>query len=142
MKKLIFLLSIFTIVLFSNNLYAQIQLPTSVKDADKTMNQDIPDGDFSSAILKALNPGKSFTSPDKLLKLLGNNKDYVANILDVADGSDLDDEKMAKVDALKSERKDFIEQLLGEGKAADYYKLVKDQIEPLTKKFKLAKLFL
>ncbi|WP_340112752.1 hypothetical protein [Maribellus mangrovi] len=142
MKKCISLLSFLMIVLISNNLYSQTMVPTGLREIDRPLIDNVSDNEFSKDILKALDPGKSFTSPDKLMKLLGNNKDFVGNILEAVNGSGTEEDKMAKVDALKSQRKDFIEQLLGEGKAADYYKLVKDQIEPLTKKFKLAKLFL
>ena len=142
MKKCVFLLSFVIAVFISTGISAQIQVPASVKKVDTSVLDDVSNSDFSKDILKALDPGKSFTSPDKLMKLLGNNKDYVSKILGVVNGAGTEDEKTAKVDALKSERKDFIENLLGEGKAADYYKLIKNNIEPLTKKYKLAKLFL
>ncbi|WP_167619224.1 hypothetical protein [Maribellus sediminis] len=142
MKKCIFLLSFVFVLFISNSVSAQIQVPTKAIETDKSLLDDFTDSDFSKDILKALDPGKSFTSPDKLLKLLGNNKDYVSNILGVVNGSGTEDEKTTKINALQSERKDFIENLLGEGKAADYYKLIKNNIEPLTKKYKLAKLFL
>ena len=142
MRKITVLFSTLLILLISTSLSAQIQVPTSVKNVDKSLIENVADNDFSKEILKALDPGKSFTSPDKLSKLLGNNKDFVGNVLGVMNGAGTEDEKMAKVDALKSDRKDFIEKLLGEGKAANYYKLVKTQVGPLTDKFKLAKLFL
>ncbi|WP_167606946.1 hypothetical protein [Maribellus sediminis] len=142
MKKCIFLFSFVFTLFISNRVSAQIQVPASVKKVDTSVIDDVTNSDFSKDILKALDPGKSFTSPDKLLKLLGNNKDYVSNILGVVNGSGTEDEKTTKINALQSERKDFIENLLGEGKAADYYKLIKNNIEPLTKKYKLANLFL
>lgn len=141
MKKLNALLSLVFLFLIAANVHAQINIPKNIKDVDATQ-MEMPDGDFAKSMLKALDPGKSFTSPDKYAKLLTGNKDLVSNVLDVMNGSGSEDEKMAKVEDLKGDHKDFVEQLLGEGKAAEYYNLVKEKIKPLTNKFKLAKLFL
>lgn len=141
MKSMTYLLGFLFIFLISYQTQAQINIPKDIKVPGVSADQ-LPDADLTKDLLSALDPGTSFTSPDKYAKLLGSNKDLVSSVLGVMNGSGSDDEKLAKVDALKSDQKDFVEQLLGEGKAADYYKKVKDKIEPLTAKYKLAKLFL
>jgi len=141
MKKFISLFTLVFAMFLASQVNAQINIPKNVDKIDAGQ-MELPDNDFTSSILKALDPGKSFTSPDKYAKLLSGNKDLVGDVMNVVNGSGSEDEKMAKVDALKGDHKDFVEQLLGEGKATDYYRLIKNNIEPLTKKFKLAKLFL
>lgn len=141
MKRMTYLLGFLFIFLISYQTQAQINIPKDIKVPGVSADQS-SDTDLTKDLLSALDPGTSFTSPDKYAKLLGSNKDLVSNVLGVMNGSGSDDEKLAKVDALKSDQKDFVEKLLGEGKATDYYKKVKDKIEPLTAKYKLAKLFL
>jgi|GEM_PF-2933951 len=141
MKKIHMLLAFMLIAFLTTNTQAQVNIPKSLNDVDAS-KIEVPDSDFSKSILKALDPGKSFTSLDKYTKLLAGNKELVGDVLGVMNGSGSEDDKLAKVDELKGEHKDFVEQLLGEGKASEYYRLVKKNIEPLTQKFKLAKLFL
>jgi hypothetical protein len=141
MKKINLLLALLFAAFMAINTHAQVTVPKSLNDVDVS-KVEVPDSDFTKSILKALDPGKSFTSPDKYMKLLTENKDMVSDVLGVMNGAGSEADKLAKVDQLKGEHKDFVEQLLGEGKAAEYYRLVKKNIEPLTQKFKLAKLFL
>ena len=141
MKRMIYLPGLLFILLVAFQTQAQISIPKNVNVPDISADQS-PDAALTKDLLSAFDPGTSFTSPDKYAKLLGSNKDLISNVLGVMNGNGSDDEKMAKVDALKSDHKDFVENLLGEGKAADYYKKVKDKIKPLTTKYKLAKLFM
>jgi hypothetical protein len=141
MKKLTFLLSFLFLGFIAVNTQAQIKLPKSV-DVNK-MNQSLPDGDFTKDILKALSPDKSLgLSPDKLLKLTDNNKSFVDKALGVLNGSGSEEEKNNKLGVLQNDRKDFIEKLLGESKASEYYGLVKKQVQPLVTKYAMAKFFM
>lgn len=125
-------------VLSSN---AQLKIPSS-KDIKK-VEEAASNKDFSKDILKALDPGSGLDiSPDKLLQLQKGNKSFVGDIMGILNGSGSEDEKMSLINKKQDERKDFIENLLGEGKAAKYYGLVKKQVEPLLNKYKLAKLFM
>lgn len=142
MKRLTFLLSFLLLGFIAINTQAQIKMPKSV-DVSNIDPSNVPDTDFSKDLLKALSPHKSLgLSPDKVLKLTNNNKSFVDKALGVLNGSGSDSEKQNKLGILQNNRKDFIENLLGEGKAAQYYKLAKTQIEPLAKKYAMAKLFL
>lgn len=141
MKKIAFLFAFLFVSLVSFQTQAQISIPKDIKVPDVSTDQSA-DAGLTKDLLSAFDPGSSFTSPDKYAKLLGSNKDLVSNVLGVMNGDGSDNDKLAKVDILKSNHKDFVEQLLGEGKAAEYYQKVKDKIEPLTTKYKLAKLFL
>lgn len=141
MKKVNFLLVLMFGLFVVTNLNAQINIPKSLGDVDAS-KIEIPDSEATQQILKALDPGKGFTSPDKYAKLLSGNKDLLSSVTDVMGGSGSEEDKLAKVDQLKGEHKDFVEELLGEGKATEYYRLIKKNIEPLSQKLKLAKLFL
>jgi len=98
--------------------------------------------EFTSTILKALDPGKSFTSSDNYNELTSSNKKFVGDVLGIMNGSGSEDEKMSKVEKLKGEHKSKTEKLLGKTKAAEYQKSIEKKIKPLTRKYKLAKLFL
>lgn len=141
MKKMTYLLGFVFVLFLAGHTQAQINIPKNLT-APAAAGTEAPDADLNKELLSALDPGKSFTSPDKYMKLLGKNKDLVGNVLGVMNGSGSEEDKLAKVGALNSEHKDFVEQLLGKGKAADYYKLIKGKLEPLYKKFALAKLFM
>ncbi|MEN8117592.1 MAG: hypothetical protein ABFS16_11475 [Bacteroidota bacterium] len=143
MRRKTILLSIVLMGLFAINLQAQqIKVPKS-SDLTQSEKFQMPDKEFTNDMLKALSPGNNLDiSPDKLLKLEKNNKSYVNDVLGVLSGTGTDDQKKTLIDKKKSEQNDFIDQLLGEGKAAKYYKLVKKQVEPLVKKYALAKFFI
>ena len=141
MKQLTTLMSIAIICLLYLNTEAQIKMPKAAKDLAKDMN--VSSDVLSKELVKAINPGDALgISADKLLKLENNNKSYVNDLLEIFGGSACDTEKTAKAEAAQKERKDFVSSLLGEGKAAQYYKLIKPQVEPLIKKYALAKFLL
>lgn len=142
MKKKVFFTVIVLVGLFAFNASAQVKLPTTTKVPTDKSQINLPSEDASTEILKALNPGKDFTTADKLTKLLGNNKSYVEDITKLMNGGGSENEKMTKINLKKNEREDFIENLLGESKAATYYSRVKEKIEPLVEKYKMAKMFL
>jgi len=142
MKKLVFTFGTVLTILFSGNLYAQIQIPTSIKSVEQTVDENLSDNFFAKKIQEALNPGSSFTASDTLQTLLDSNTDYVNDVLEVSSSDILEDEKTTAIDSLKTNRQEYLESLLGESKAADYYNIVKNKVEPLVEKYKMAKLFL
>ena len=138
-KTLFLTLLIMGVFVITSN--AQLKIPSS-KDIKK-VEEAASNKDFAKDILKALDPGSSLDiSPDKLLQLQKGNKSFVGDVMGILNGSGSEDEKMSLIGKKHDERKDFIENLLGEGKAAKYYSLVKKQVEPLLGKYKLAKLFI
>ena len=146
MKQKFFFLSFLLAGIFAMNVHAQnLKVPTT-PSAVKTVvapDMSIPGPDFSKDLLKALNPGTGLNiSPDKLLKLNKGNSDFVGKIMDVLGGSGSDSEKLNLFNSKKKEHKDFVEQLLGKSKAGDYYKIVKKQLEKLSTKYAIAKLFM
>lgn len=141
MKQKTLLLIFLVMGVFVMNSNAQLKIPSS-KDIKK-VEEAASNKDFAKDILKALDPGSSLDiSPDKLLQLQKGNKNFVGDLMGILNGSGSEDEKMSLIGKKQDERKDFIENLLGEGKAAKYYGLVKKQVEPLLNKYKLAKLFM
>lgn len=141
MKQGVFVFCLVLALFTSGSLFAQIEIPKHIKSVEQSVPEDVGRNVFTKQILQALNPGENFTSAEKLQQLLANNSQFVENVLQVSDSEIPEDEKNTAIDLLKTERSDFIETLLGKGKAAAYYKLAKSNIEPLTEKFKLAKLF-
>jgi hypothetical protein len=143
MKTKVFLLSVLMIGFFAINVQAQkLKVPTTPKVPELPQMQ-IPGEDFSKDLLKALDPGTGLgISPDKLLKLNKGNGDFVNNVMGILGGSGSDSDKLNLLNKKKDERKDFIEQLLGKGKAGEYYKLAKKQLQKLQTKYAIAKLFM
>jgi len=143
MKTKTFLLSILMLGFFAINVQAQkLKIPT-VPKVPEQLQMQIPGKDFSKDLLKALDPGTGLgISPDKLLKLNKGNGNFVNNIMGILGGSGSDSDKLNLINKEKDERKDFIEKLLGKGKAGEYYKLVKKQLQKLQTKYALAKLFM
>lgn len=124
--------------LISLNTQAQIKMPKAASSLSKDVN--LSSDALSSQLVKAIKPSKDLDiSANKLLKLEDNNKSYVNDLLGIFNGSGSDDEKKTLALGKQKERKDFVSKLLGEGKAAKYYKLIKPQVEPLIKKYALAK---
>ncbi len=128
MKKLNLFLSLFVVLLLATSVTAQ--------------TNDEESKEFTSTILKALDPGKSFTSSDNYDELTSSNKKFVGDVLSIMNGSGSEDEKMSKVEKLKGEHKSATEKLLGKTKAAEYQKSIEKKIKPLTRKYKLAKHFI
>jgi hypothetical protein len=141
MKKVPFLLSIVLFFALTTGAWAQVNLSKALKNTNASEIAS-SDNETVQQLLKALDPGKSFTSPDKYVKLLSGNKDMVSKGMDILNGKGTDSEKTSKLNLLKTEHLGFLENLLGKGKAGDYLKLIKPKIEPLAQKFALAKLFM
>lgn len=139
MKNTAILFSLVVFFFLATKVNAQIDLSKTLKTSTE---DSAPESGQIQDLLKALDPGKSFTSPDKYMKLLSGNKDIVGKAMDVMKGSGTDSEKSSKLNILKSEHLDLVEKLLGKGKAAEYFKKIKPKIEPLAQKFALAKMFL
>lgn len=138
MKKITILFSIVLIGLISLNTQAQIKMPKAASSLSKDVN--LPTDALSSELVKALKPSKGLDiSADKLLKLEDNNKSYVNDLMGIFGGSGSDDEKETLALGKQKERKNFVSKLLGDGKATKYYKLIKPQVQPLIKKYALAK---
>lgn len=141
MKKISILFSLLLFVFIGLNAQAQIKAPKLTKSLGT--GTDLTNEVLSKELVKAINPSSALDiSADNLLKLEKNNKSYVNDLLGIFNGSGSDEEKKALALGKQKERKDFIEGLLGEGKAAKYYKLIKPQVEPLIKKYALAKFLL
>lgn len=138
MKRITILLCLVLVALVAVNSHAQIKMPKAASSLGKDVK--LPTDALSKELVKAIKPSSDLDIPaDKLLKLENNNKSYVNDLLGIFNGSGSDDEKKALALGKQKERKDFVENLLGEGKAAKYYKLIKPQVEPLIKKYALAK---
>lgn len=143
MKQVTILFSFLLLAMISLNVQAQIKIPKVATDITKPSDLKIPEGDFSKDILKAINPGSGLDiSPDKLLKLTDHNKGFLSDVMGIMGGSGSDADKTKLLQNKQTERKNFITNLLGEGKAAKYYQLIKPQVEPLIKKYALAKFFM
>ena len=144
MKRKLFFLSLLLGIFSSISIQAQIKMPEVSNVSDVANEQlKVPDGDFSKDLLNALNQGdKLGLSADKLLKLNNGNKSFVNNLTGILGGSGSDSDKLEQIGIKNKEREDFIEKLLGESKAKDYYKLAKEQIDKLKTKYQLAKIFL
>ncbi len=144
MKTIVTIFSLTLLLAFSVETSAQLKLP-STEDLTKaaSMLSTTPDAEFTTDILKALAPDQSLAlNANEIVKLTSNNKSYVDSILKVVAGTGDDTEKMNLITKLTGERKDFISKLLGEGKAAKYYELVKEKVKPLVTKYALAKVFM
>ncbi len=149
MKQKIILLSFLLTSIFSLSVQAQsLKVPTKVPVSTTNIQTAVPDmkipgPDFSKDLLKALSPGKGLgISPDKLLKLNNGNSNFVGKVMDILGGSGSNSDKLNLFNSKKAEHKDFIEKLLGKSKAAEYYKVVKKQLEKLSTKYAIAKLFM
>lgn len=140
MKQVTILFCMMLFAFVSMNAQAQIKIPKAASDLTKSQDIKLPTDALSKELIKALNPGKGFDiSPDKLLKLDNNNKSFVNDLMGIFGGSGTDAEKHTLAEGKQKERKNFITNLLGEGKAAKYYNIIKPQVEPLIKKYALAK---
>lgn len=134
MKRLTILFSIVFLALISLNTEAQIKLPKAASSVK------LPTDAMTSELVKALKPGDGLDiSTDNLLNLEKNNKSFVNDLIGIFGGSGTDDEKKTLALEKQTERKNFISNLLGKGKATQYYQLIKPQVEPLIKKYAIAK---
>ncbi len=137
MKQLTILLCLAFVILAGIDAQAQIKMP---KTSDLSKNMNIPTNALTSELVKALNPGKGLgISTDQFSKLEGNNKSYVNDLVKIFSGSGTDAEKNTLAESKLKERKSFLKTLLGDGKVQKYYQLIKPQVEPLIKKYALAK---
>lgn len=141
MKRNVFIISFLVLTVLALNSQAQFKIPKT-SDLTKAVGLDLPTEAFTDDFLKALSPDKSLgLSSDQESKLIKNNNSFVNSALGVLTGSGSDDDKNKKLGILQKDRQGFIEKLLGEGKASQYYALVKKQVEPLITKYALSKFF-
>lgn len=141
MKRNVIIFSIMMLTVLTLSSQAQIKIPKT-SDLNTSSVTNMLGDEVSKELLGALAPAKSLgLSSDIVSKLTNNNQSFVTKALGVIGGSGSDDDKILKVGALEKDRKDFVEKLLGEGKAAQYYGLVKDQVKPILTKYALSKFF-
>lgn len=141
MKRNVIIFSIMMLTMLTLNSQAQFKIPKT-SDLNTSSLTNLVDSDVSKDILGALSPAKSLgLSSDIVSKLTDNNNSFVSKALGIIGGAGTDDEKTKKIGILQKDRQDFIENLLGEGKAAQYYKIAKEQVTPILKKYALSKFF-
>lgn len=142
MKRNVIFIGIIMLTVLAFSSQAQIKIPKTSDLNTSSLTDLATNTDVSKELLGALAPDKSLgLSSDIISQLTKNNESFVSKALGVIGGSGSDDDKKEKIGALQKDRKDFVEKLLGEGKAAEYYKIAKAQAEPILKKYMLSKFF-
>jgi hypothetical protein len=141
MKRNVLIIALLMFSMLSLSSYAQIKIPKKA-DLNTSSLTNLAGTDVTKDLLGALAPDKSLGLSSELIsKLTGNNESFVNKALGIIGGSGSDDDKKLKIGALQKDRKDFIENLLGEGKATEYYKLAKEKVQPILTKYALSKFF-
>lgn len=141
MKRNVVFVGVLVLCMFAFSGQAQLKIPKT-SDLAKAAGLNIPTEAFTNDFMKALSPDTSLgLSNDQETQLVKNNSSFVSGVLDIITGAGSDSEKNKKLAILQKDRQGFIEKLLGEGKAAQYYAIVKKQVEPLITKYALSKFF-
>lgn len=141
MKRNVLIIALLMFSMLSLSSYAQIKIPKKA-DLNTSSLTNLAGTDVTKDLLGALAPDKSLGLSSELIsKLTGNNESFVNKALGIIGGSGSDDDKKLKIGALQKDRKDFIENLLGEGKATEYYQLAKEKVQPILTKYALSKFF-
>lgn len=101
----------------------------------------LPKADLPSQVLKILDNTKGLNlSAEKTDLLKTNNKTFVDQLFQIANGSGSEDEKKSGILNLKNKRSNFLTELLGQVLAKKYLGNVTKGINPLKSKLGLAAL--
>lgn len=141
MKRNVIIFSIMMLTVLTLSSQAQIKIPKT-SDLNTSSLTDLAGTDVTKDLLGALSPAKSLgLSSDLVSKLTGNNESFVTKALGIIGGSGSDDDKKLKIGALQKDRTGFVNKLLGEGKAAEYFKLAEKAVKPILTKYAISKFF-